>query len=151
MHIQRSTRVAHIFATDAREAAREFHASVEQAEMTLAIFFCSKDYDLDVLGAEIRNLFAGVQVVGCTTAGEIGPGGYHSLTGASFSAAACTAVSGHIKPLQQFELSAAQGGCKVLIRSIQTALKKTSLILETRFRFRIRRERDESITEPCER
>ena len=76
IRIQGGTRAAHVFATDAREAAREFHWSVAQPDMALAIFFCSSDYDLDILGMEIQNLFRGIQVVGCTTAGEIGPRGY---------------------------------------------------------------------------
>jgi len=77
--------------------------------MELVVFFCSNRYDLDVLAEEMRRLFAGVQVVGCTTAGEIGPAGYleHSLTGASFSARCLSAVTGQIDNLQQFE--AAQG------------------------------------------
>lgn len=92
-------------APDARDAVREFHAAVEQQDMALVIFFCSSEYDLDVLAEEMRRLFACVQVVGCTTAGEIGPAGYrdNSLVGASFPAGSFHAVSGAIKCLQQFD------------------------------------------------
>ena len=38
---------AYSSATDAREAALEFYASVAQPEMALAMFFCSSDYDLN--------------------------------------------------------------------------------------------------------
>jgi hypothetical protein len=95
-------------ATDARTAVREFHASVTQPDMALVLFFCSSDYELEALAEEMNRLFAGVQVVGCTTAGEIGPGGYrdHGLAGASFSAEVCTAVSGSADCLEQFEISA---------------------------------------------
>lgn len=104
MHTQQIIRLAHSSATGSQEVAQEFYASVTQPNMALVVFFCSTDYDLNVLGAEIKRLFAGVQVVGCTTAGEIGPAGYreHSLAGASFASNDCTAVTGHIDSLQQF-------------------------------------------------
>ena len=85
------TRVA-----NAREAVRALHAGVVQDDMTLVVFFCASSYDLDAIADEMRRCFAGVQVVGCTSTGEIGPEGYleHSLTGASFGARDFTAVSG---------------------------------------------------------
>ena len=92
-------------ATDAREAAREFHAGVVQPHMALVIFFCSVHYDLDTLTSEMQHLFAGVQVIGCTTAGEIGPEGYRdrTISGASFPSGSFTAVCGRMDELQQFE------------------------------------------------
>jgi hypothetical protein len=94
-------------AKDAREAAREFRAAVAQPEMALVLFFCSSEYDLDELAAAMNKLFAGVQVVGCTTAGEIGPIGYleHSLTGASFSARVFTAATARIDHLREFRIA----------------------------------------------
>jgi hypothetical protein len=62
-------------APDARQAALDFHSSVFQPDMELVLFFCSSEYDLDVLAGEMHRLFAGVRTVGCTTAGEIGPAG----------------------------------------------------------------------------
>jgi hypothetical protein len=78
---------------------------VEQPGMALVIFFCSSEYNLEVVSEEMRRLFAGVRVVGCTTAGEIGPAGYrdHSITGASFPAQDFHAVSGIINDLRQFD------------------------------------------------
>jgi hypothetical protein len=112
---------AYSSATDAREAALEFYASVAQPEMALAMFFCSSDYDLNVLAAELRRLFAGIQVVGCTTAGEIGPDGYRErgLAGVSFSAEAFTAVSGYIDHLQQFEISGGQALGQRLLQELE--------------------------------
>jgi hypothetical protein len=94
-------------AVDARTAAREFHRAVAQPEMALVLFFCSPDYDLDELAGELERLFAGVQVVGCTTAGEIGPAGYreHSISGASFGAGGFLAASGRLDRLQRFEIA----------------------------------------------
>src|SRR5688572_16428547 len=64
---------------DAVTAAREFYEAVKQPNMHFVLFYCSPEYDLPQLGAELARLFEGVRVVGCTTAGEIGPLGY--LTG----------------------------------------------------------------------
>lgn len=95
---------------DAREAVRAFHAGVAQDDMALVVFFCASSYDLDAIADEMRRCFAGVQVVGCTSAGEIGPGGYleHSLAGASFGAGDFTAASGCITGLQDFDAAAGQ-------------------------------------------
>ncbi len=97
-------RRAHSCASEAREAVREFHAAVEQPNVALVVFFCSAEYDLESISDEMNGLFAGVQVVGCTTAGEIGPAGYrdHSLVGASFPDADFKAVSSGIVGLRQF-------------------------------------------------
>lgn len=94
-------------ASDPREAARQFHAAVAKADTEVTIFFCSSDYDLAILGAEMTRLFSGTQVVGCTTAGEIGPSGYveRGLVGASFPKGLCTAVSGRIDDLRHFDMA----------------------------------------------
>lgn len=110
MPTQHSIRRAQSLATDARQAVREFHAGVTQPDMALVVFFCSSDYDLDALADEMRHLFAGVEVVGCTTAGEIGPAGYteHSLSGVSFGSSQFRAVSGLLSHLQQFRIGTGQ-------------------------------------------
>lgn len=115
-------RSAQSCAADAREAVREFHAAVVQPDMALVIFFCSSEYDLGALAEEMRNLFAGVQVVGCTTAGEIGPAGYrdHSLTGASFPDNSFSVVSGHLGDLKQFEFATGLGFAKNLLHSLES-------------------------------
>ena len=108
-------------AIDAREAASEFHAAVQQKDMELVVFFCSNGYDLDVLAEEMRRLFQGVQVVGCTTAGEIGPAGYieNSLTGASFPASCLSAVTGRIDSLQHFEAARGRALAEDLLQRLE--------------------------------
>lgn len=105
-----SIRRAQTRVADAREAVRAFHAGVAQDDMALVVFFCASSYDLDVIADEMRRCFAGVQVVGCTSAGEIGPEGYleRSLAGVSFSARDFTAASGCITGLQDFDATAGQ-------------------------------------------
>ncbi|MBT0961037.1 nitric oxide-sensing protein NosP [Denitromonas iodatirespirans] len=107
---QSAIRLGHSLAQDARLAAQEFHAAVAQDDAALVAFFCSSLYDLDALADEMARLFAGIPVIGCTTAGEIGPAGYcrHSLSGVSFSAAACSAVVGRVDALQQFHIADGQ-------------------------------------------
>jgi hypothetical protein len=114
-------RRAYSASTDARIAAREFHREVLQPEMDLVIFFCSSDYDLDALAEEIHGLFAGVVVVGCTSAGEIGPGGYkeRGISGASFSRNVCAAVTGSLERLQRFQIADGQTLIKNLLHCIE--------------------------------
>ncbi|OYY73230.1 MAG: FIST domain containing protein [Gammaproteobacteria bacterium 28-57-27] len=115
-------------ALDARQAVQEFHAAVSQPEMELVIFFCSSEYDLDVLAEEMRRLFAGVQVVGCTTAGEIGPDGYrqHSLAGVSFSVGCCVAVSGLLDRLSQFDIARGHDFAQGLLQRLESKAEDTS-------------------------
>jgi len=121
MNIQ-NIRTAQSCALDARQAAEEFHATVAQPNMELVVFFCSSVYDLDVLAVEMNRLFAGIQVVGCTTAGEIGPAGYHqhSLSGASFPVGSCVAVSGLLDHLSQFDIARGHEFAQTLLQRLES-------------------------------
>ena len=123
---QQNIRIAQSCASDARLAVRELHAGVRQADTELVIFFCSSAYDLDALAEEMSLLFAGTQLVGCTTAGEIGPGGYlqHSLAGASFPAGSCTAVSGILEYLNQFEIAVGHDFAQALLQRLESKVPK---------------------------
>jgi hypothetical protein len=113
-------------ASDAREAAREFHAAVAQDNTALVVFFCSSEYALDALADEINRLFAGVPVVGCTTAGEIGPAGYRgrSLTGMSFHASTCTAAVAWLDNLGRFTMDAGEAAAHALLRELEARAPK---------------------------
>lgn len=104
------------------EAVREFHKGVSQPDAGLVLFFCSVEYDLDAIAQEMERQFAGIQVIGCTTAGEFGPAGYrgHSICGASFPAGSFDAVSGLIPHLQQFESSAGQAFAQTQLQRLET-------------------------------
>lgn len=67
-------------------------------------------------------LFEGIQVVGCTTAGEIGPAGYrtHSISGASFPAGSFAAASGPLEDLQRFEVARGQGFVQDLLQRLES-------------------------------
>ena len=97
-------------APDARLAVQEFHEQLGAVEAALVLFFCSSDYDLEALADEMNRRFPGVSVVGCTTAGEIGPAGYleKSLSGVALPSGGFTAVAGCLESLQGFDPAAAR-------------------------------------------
>lgn len=97
-------KTAHSTHRDTKTAVRDFVHAVTQPDMALVVFFCSREHDLDILASEMARHFPGVAVVGCTTAGEIGPGGYldRTLTGASFPSGMCTAVTTRLGDISRF-------------------------------------------------
>jgi hypothetical protein len=121
-------RRAHSRAADAREAVREFHAAVSQPDMALVVFFCSSAYELDTVAAEMRRLFEGVQVAGCTTAGEIGPAGYceHSITGASFPADSFSVALGRLDRLKDFAIDRGQAFAQGLLQELESRARKAA-------------------------
>jgi len=128
-------RMAQSCAMEAHQAVEEFPGAVAQPNMELVVFFCSSEYDLDVLAAEMNRLFAGIQVVGCTTAGEIGPAGYHqhSLSGASFPAGSCVAVSGLLDRLSQFDIARGHDFAQTLLQRLES--KVPEVIPDNSFAF----------------
>ncbi len=82
-------------------AVAELHAALAHPDAALVMFFCSVAYDMAALAAEFSRQFAGMEVIGCTTAGEITPLGYMdgSLTGFSLSAADCRVRTACIEDL----------------------------------------------------
>lgn len=73
-------------AIDEAVAVQELRDQIYQDDMAAVVFFCSSRYDRDLLGKAIDEAFP-VPVMGCTTAGEIGPMGYleGSLVGFSLA------------------------------------------------------------------
>jgi hypothetical protein len=100
-------RIAQSCAAEPRVAVQELCAGLEQPELSLVLFFCSSGYDREALAEELRAHFGRTPVVGCTTAGEIGPLGCrdHSLTGVSFAPSAGTVVMGHLDDLRGFSIA----------------------------------------------
>ncbi|SDH32002.1 nitric oxide-sensing protein NosP [Propionivibrio dicarboxylicus] len=118
-----SIRTAQSTATDTRQAVAEFHAQVMQENVGCILFFCSSQYDLDVLAEEMNRRFAGIPVVGCTTAGEIGPAGYcsHSLSGASFPSDSFSVVVGLLQDLKCFEFASAHAFLQTQLKRLEMA------------------------------
>ncbi|WP_347250373.1 FIST N-terminal domain-containing protein, partial [Zoogloea sp.] len=72
---------------DPQEASRELAAALTPVADGLSIVFASSRYAPDALAASLDAAFGPTPLVGCTTAGEIGPDGYQegSLIGACFA------------------------------------------------------------------
>jgi hypothetical protein len=123
VHATMGIRIAQSCADAPRQAVDEFFADVTQPDTSLVLFFCSSTYDRRALEDAMRVAFAGVNVVGCTTAGEIGPRGCRdrSISGVGFSADACLAVSGHVGSLRDFEIADGQAFARDLLHRLKQA------------------------------
>jgi len=113
-------RLAQTTATDTAAAVREFHEGVAQPALALVVFFCSPRFDLDVLASEMARSFGSVPVVGCTSAGEIGPLGLRSgtIAGASFSTDVASAACACLPDLEHLDTAAAQAFAHELVRQL---------------------------------
>ncbi|NMP28377.1 histidine kinase [Rahnella sp. SAP-1] len=60
---------------DPGQAVAEFASQLDMEGIETIIFFCSPDYDLEVLGRELKNVFS-CQCIGCTSSGQIGKQGF---------------------------------------------------------------------------
>ena len=82
-------------------AARDLAAQLCGNDAGFAVFFCSAAYDLELLATELTARFADVELIGCTTAGEISPDGYtdRSLVGISFPSSEFIVVSARCEHL----------------------------------------------------
>jgi hypothetical protein len=107
---------------DPRRAARELARQLVTSKTTSAIFFCSARYDLDVLASALRDAFGGIDLVGCTTSGEIAPHGYsrHSIVGLSFSEPAFAVETVHVDGLHPASLTAVQETTRALVQRMQS-------------------------------
>ncbi|WP_271103517.1 nitric oxide-sensing protein NosP [Pseudomonas tohonis] len=63
-------------ATEAEAVAQDLARQLIHPHLGFVLFFCSAEYDLPALGAALEQYFGGIELVGCTSAGEITPSGY---------------------------------------------------------------------------
>jgi hypothetical protein len=126
--VGRTVRIAQSCAQDPGAAVRELHAGLSQPDASLVLFFSSSEYDREALAAEMARCFAGVPVVGCTTAGEIGPAGCrdHSIAGVSFAAKTFTAEIGHLEKLRRFQLPDGVAFAQDLRRQLEAAAPESA-------------------------
>jgi len=106
MKQERPLRIGQSLAMDAAAAVDELGRQLAGGAPALIIFFCSASYDLVLLAAEINRRFARIPVIGCTSAGAIGPQGYgeNGLAGIAFSASHFACECGRFDQLQSFEV-----------------------------------------------
>ncbi len=115
------------------QAVNELYQAISQPNISLAIFYCSPDYNLEQLASALQARFAGINLIGCTTAGEITPLGYlnGSITGVSLAAKDFTAMTLRIDDLQHFKIS--QG--KMLTNELLTRFTAVAQSLKKSFAF----------------
>ncbi|QMT59416.1 nitric oxide-sensing protein NosP [Legionella sp. PC997] len=128
MSTQQSIRIGQSAAKEPQTAVKEFHAAVCQPNMELVLFFCSSFYDLNAIANELNTLFPNVKVIGCTTAGEIGPNGYtdHTLSGVSFASDGFTAVAGYLNDLKNINYNKGQVFVNNLLQQLEARAPSTN-------------------------
>lgn len=91
---------AHTSHTDPSLAVAELSERLAAADADAVLLFCSNEYDLDRLGPAIAETF-GTRVAACTSAGQIGAGGFErgGITGVSLSGSDLTMRSAMLSPL----------------------------------------------------
>jgi len=74
------TIVAESSSTDAPTATKELYQQLNQPDINFILFHCSAVYNLEELSQAMVQRFKNIDVVGCTTAGEITRAGYKQKT-----------------------------------------------------------------------
>lgn len=111
--------------SDPARAAQELYEQIAQTGISLAFFFCAPEYDRDALGRELNRHFDGIDLLGCTTAGEITPLGYlnSSLTGVSIAGDDFYSVTGRLDNLRNFKFTRGE----TLVQSMIASLRNRGL------------------------
>ncbi|BBP84525.1 MULTISPECIES: nitric oxide-sensing protein NosP [unclassified Pseudomonas] len=97
-------------ATDAEAVAQDLARQLIHPHLGFVLFFCSAEYDLPALGAALEQYFGGIELVGCTSAGEITPNGYGRgcVSAVGFDYRSFSIGSALIDEMERFSLIDAQ-------------------------------------------
>tara|TARA_R110001599_G_scaffold4837_3_gene24620 strand:+ start:8513 stop:9679 length:1167 start_codon:yes stop_codon:yes gene_type:complete len=92
------------------QAAAELADALQHEHLGFVLFFCSAEYDLAALADALESSFPTTPLSGCTTAGEITPGGYDrgSIVAIGFDRRLFAIETALIDDLEHFELANAQ-------------------------------------------
>ncbi|MEH6472589.1 MAG: nitric oxide-sensing protein NosP [Halopseudomonas sp.] len=95
---------------DVDVAANQLYQDLVIQPLSLVLFFCANQYDLEQLSKALKKRFGEIPLVGCTTAGEISPEGYTSgsITAIGFSAEHFSIQASLFNNLADFSFSDAQ-------------------------------------------
>ncbi len=109
MYLGRQTCVRQGFscAGDESAAARELYERLYDPSVSLAVFFASADYDVQVLERELGGWFGHTPLIGCTSAGGIAAPGYldSGVVGFSLRRPDFVAVTATIENLGHFSIA----------------------------------------------
>ncbi|MBU3057763.1 nitric oxide-sensing protein NosP [Pseudomonas indica] len=97
-------------AREAEVVAQDLARQLIHPHLGFVLFFCSAEYDLDALGDALEQYFGGINVIGCTTAGEITPLGYGRgcVSAVGFDHRSFSIASALIDEMERFSLLDAQ-------------------------------------------
>ncbi|MBD3236205.1 MAG: FIST domain containing protein [Candidatus Eisenbacteria bacterium] len=105
------------------EVARELREAIGGVEAALTIFFCAPTYDAQAIGRAMSDQFGDAPLIGCTSAGEITPGGYlsDSVTAVRLPARQFQVATTSIENLGRTEISEIQAVAKELRQQLSDA------------------------------
>ncbi|MFP6517664.1 FIST N-terminal domain-containing protein, partial [Pseudomonas aeruginosa] len=97
-------------ARDVEVVAQDLARQLIHPHLGFVLFFCSAEYDLPALAEMLERYFGGIDLVGCTTAGEITPAGYGRgcVSAVGFDVRSFAISSALIDEMERFSLLDAQ-------------------------------------------
>ncbi|MDH1106769.1 FIST signal transduction protein [Pseudomonas otitidis] len=97
-------------AADAEVVAQDLARQLVHPHLGFVLFFCSAEYDLQALGDALAQYFGGIELVGCTSAGEITPQGYGRgcVSAVGFDYRSFSIASALVDEMERFSLIDAQ-------------------------------------------
>jgi hypothetical protein len=109
-------------ATDVELVAQELARQLIHPHLGFVLFFCSAEYDLPALGEALDQYFGGVNLVGCTSAGEITAQGYDRgcVSAIGFDHRSFSIASALIDEMERFSLLDAQQLVERLVSECRT-------------------------------
>ncbi|MCY1282671.1 FIST N domain protein [compost metagenome] len=110
-------------ARDVEEVAQDLARQLIHPHLGFVLFFCSAEYDLPALAAALEQYFGGIDLVGCTTAGEITPQGYGRgcVTAVGFDLRSFSIASALIDEMDRFGLIDAQQVVESLVADCRSS------------------------------
>jgi hypothetical protein len=105
---------------DPVQAATDLHRALDQPDIKLSVFYCPAEIDLPALAQALHARFGNVNLVGCTTAGEITPLGClaGAVTGFSLAGHDINAATQLIK-LDPFDSTSCSGEVQSLLHGLE--------------------------------
>ncbi|MBL8659202.1 MAG: FIST C-terminal domain-containing protein [Rhodospirillales bacterium] len=121
---ERGIHIGYSCERDPDRAAAELHCALAQPDAHIAVFFCSANYDLAVLGQALAKLFGEIRLIGCTTAGEIAPVGYLDgcVVGFSLAGPDFAVVSAPMRNLPSFSIAEGKAVASALRKQLDQAV-----------------------------
>lgn len=110
-----------VSADSAAEAVSSLGDALAHRSPALVLCFCASRYPWDELAQAWAKVDCPAPVVGCTTAGEMGPLGYRqdSLVGVALPANAFSAVTRCIGPLSRWDATAGHAHVQALLHALE--------------------------------